>query len=163
MNDFFEIDWIENRPRLLLVPDRATIDAMWQKKTEDWLVGWAVRTESVYMLSDKNYEQESRHTYSDERYFATLKHELAHCFFNVVTDNSYKPVWLKEGVSIFLAKQHLMRKRPEKFSIFLDYFSQGGEGVYSESGFAVEFLINIYGKEKLLLLLKQIKSVESCE
>ena len=160
LDSFFELGWKYNRPNLVLIPDRKTIDNLKGKETEEWLVGW-VNGNMVYMLSDKNYETESNHKYSDEEYFALLKHELAHCFSNVVSGFTQKPIWLLEGISIFLSGQLKLKTKPEKFSQFIEFFENGGKGVYSESGFAVEFLVQKYGKEKILQLLKKAKESNS--
>ncbi len=160
LDSFFELGWKYNKPKLILVPDRKTIDFLRGEKTEDWLVGWA-DGKTIFMLSDKSYETESNHKYSDYKYFALLKHELAHCFSNVFSDNAKKPVWLLEGICIFLSGQLKLKTKPEKFSKFLEFYENGGEGVYLESGFAVEFLVKSHGKEKLLELLKKTKNTKS--
>lgn len=162
LDQFFQIDWKFNRPHIILVPDRKTIDWLKRQKTEDWVVGWAGNG-NVYLLEDKNFEKESNHKYSDEEYFALIKHELAHCFSNIVSSFSRKPVWLLEGISIYLSGQNKLKTKPKKFEKFIEFFDKGGKEVYSESGFAVMFLVKKYGKEKLLNLLKESKKSESSE
>ncbi|HPA25902.1 MAG TPA: hypothetical protein PLK76_04050 [bacterium] len=160
LDSFFELDWKHNRPNLVLIPDRETINNLKGSETEEWLVGW-VNGNMVYILSDKNYETESNHKYSDEEYFALLKHELAHCFSNIYSDFCKKPIWLLEGISIFLSGQIKLKTKPIKFSKFLEFYENGGKEVYSEAGFVVEFLVKKYGKEKLLQLLKKAKEYNS--
>jgi len=160
LDSFFELGWKYNRPNLILVPNRKTIDSLKGKETENWVVGWTSGN-TVYMLSDENYETESNHKYSDEEYFALLKHELAHCFSHIISGFCQKPIWLLEGISIFLSGQLKLRPKPENYSRFIEFHEKGGKGVYSESGFAVEFLVKKYGKEKLLQLLKKAKESNS--
>ncbi|MFA5061497.1 MAG: hypothetical protein WC494_04265 [Candidatus Pacearchaeota archaeon] len=160
LDSFFELGWKYNRPNLVLVPDRKTINSLKGKETEEWVVGWT-NGNTVYMLSDKNYETESNHKYSDEEYFALLKHELAHCFSHIISGFCQKPIWLLEGLSIFLSGQLKLRPKPEKYSKFIEFYEKGGKGVYSESGFAVEFLVQKYGKQKILQLLKKAKESNS--
>lgn len=161
LGDFFELNWVQNRPHLMIVPDRATIDSLMGEKTEDWVVGGWSSNGGVYILSDANFESESSHVYSDAEYFALIKHELAHCFTNVVSGSAKLPVWLSEGISIFVSGQNEFKKRPEKLANFLEFHENGGSGVYSEAGFAVEFLVKTHGRGKLLELIKKIKTTDS--
>ncbi len=160
--DFFQFNWKYNRPKIFLIPDRKTMDLFAGHKTESWVVGWA-RKGNVYLLDDQNYEKESNHKYSDEEYFALAKHELAHCFSDVVSNSSGKPVWLLEGISIFLSGQYKVKPKPKVFTAFIDFFENGGSEVYKESGFAVMFLVEKYGKEKLISLLKGTKEIKTKE
>lgn len=162
LSQFFQINWKFNRPHIILVPNRKTIDSLKGRKTEDWVVGWASNG-NVYLLEDKNFEKESNHKYSNEKYFALIKHELAHCFSNIISNFSKKPVWLLEGISIYLSGQNNLKTKPKKFEKFIGFFDKSGKEVYSESGFAVMFLVKKYGKEKLLTLLKESKKSESQE
>jgi len=159
---FFELDWKDNRPNIIIVPDRRTIDLLKGTKTENWLVGWTNGTD-VYILDYRNYEKESAHEYSDEEYSALIKHEMAHCFSNIISGFSKAPIWLLEGISIFLSGQNKFKAKPKNFSNFIDFYDKFSKEVYYESGFAVEFLVKTYGKEKLLKLLKGIKNIESKE
>ncbi|MFZ3077473.1 MAG: hypothetical protein WA139_03400 [Candidatus Aenigmatarchaeota archaeon] len=162
LDNFFKINWKNNRPNVFLVRNRKTINFLQDKKTENWLVGW-VNGKDVYLLSDKTYEKESCHKYSNEEYFALLKHELAHCFSNMVSHFSQKPVWLLEGISIFLSGQNNFKAKPERLGKFIDSYDKLEKEVYLEAGFAVEFLVRKYGREKIIELMKKLKNSNSKE
>jgi len=54
-------------------------------------------------------------------------------------------------------------KKIIEFSNFLDFYDKGGSGVYNESGFAVQLLVEKFGKQKLFELIKNLKSVKSAD
>jgi len=43
-----------------------------------------------------------------------------------------------------------------KFEDFLEFYGEKSKYVYRESGFAVEFLVDKYGKDKLLKLIRNL-------
>ena len=102
-------------------------------------------------------KSEADREYSVEEYKALLAHELCHLFFRVSTGGNRMPIWLNEGLSDYTSGNMQFKKKPEEFASFLESFNSGGAGVYAEAPFAVEALINAYGKEKILTLLKKIK------
>ncbi len=165
LNDFFGINWVKKKPSVIIVPDRRTINKLKNEKTEDWVIAWAgMGDHSIYLLDRKNYEKESCHKYSDEKYSSTIKHELAHLFLEIFCKYSYvKPMWLNEGVCIYLSGQNNFKKKPDKFGNFLDFYDKGGKEIYSESGFAVQVLIEKHGKEKFMKLLEGLKDLNSKE
>ncbi|MBU2104236.1 MAG: hypothetical protein KKF67_00460 [Nanoarchaeota archaeon] len=162
LNEFFGISWDKNTPRIILLKNRNEIDKFVGNKTEDWFVGTA-EEKNIILLDRKNYEKESCHKYSDEEYIALIKHELCHLFFRILSKEISMPKWLDEGVAIYLAGQLKFKKIPDKFSNFLRFYSKGGKGVYQESGFVVELLVKKFGKQRLLKLIKSLKSVNSEE
>ena len=155
LNKFYEINWKHNKPHIIIVDDRKTIDSWRGDKTKRWVKAWVWCKSIIFMLNRKNLDKESSHTYNKERYLATVNHELSHLFFSVVSKNGYCPTWLKEGVSIYTSGQNKWKTKPEKFSTFLSFDKKSGSGVYSESGFVVDILIKKFGKKKLLNLIKQ--------
>ena len=159
-NLFYGLKFGKNVIEIIIVKDRKTIDMLKGKKTERWLVGWANGT-SVYVIDRKNYEKDSSHKYSDEIYAALIKHEMAHVFLKFFACAFYKPIWIDEGMSIFLSGQNKFKKKPKKFKGFLECYDKLEEDVYNEAGFFIEFLFNKYGKEKLLELLKGMKDIKS--
>lgn len=158
LNDFFELNWKHHLPSVFLVPDRQTIDKLKGRETPDWVVGWTTLTPpAVYLLDKDNFEQESIHSYSPEKYAALLKHELTHCFYYALTDNYTKPLWLAEGIAVFLSGQLKWKNKPEKLNKFLDLYDKQGRQLYSQAGWAVKILIDNFPQKNLLNLLKEIK------
>ena|SRR3989344_4336815 len=160
LNLFYGLKLGKSVIEIIIIKDRKTIDMLKGKKTERWLVGWANGT-SVYILDRKNYEKDSSHKYSDEKYAALMMHEMAHIFLKFFANSSYKPIWLDEGMSIFLSEQNKFKKKPEKFVKFLECYDKHESDVYDEAGFAVEVLIKKFGKGKLLELIKGLKKINS--
>ncbi|MFH1376065.1 MAG: hypothetical protein ABIH25_00345 [Candidatus Woesearchaeota archaeon] len=160
LKEFYKLGEFQT-PNLFILKDRKTIDQLKGKKTEDWLVGWSVpELNSIFVLEKSKFGTESKKVYSDNMYNKLLKHELVHIIYHKISKNR-KPVWLSEGIAIYLSGQYLKKTRPEKFKNFLNFYNEGGSEVYEESGFAVELLINKFGKEKLLTLIKSLNGIES--
>ena len=158
LNKFYELNWTDGKPQIIIIDNRKMFDLVRGEKSKDWVTGWSVYgTILIFLLNRKNYTKESCHTYSEERYKATIKHELSHSFFFVVSKNGYCPSWFKEGVSIYTSGQNKWKKQPEKLSTFLSFEKSGSAGVYKESGFVVHVLVEKFGKKKLFNLIKQSK------
>lgn len=160
LNSFFPLGWTRYTPRIFLFRDRKEIDEFYGVKTEDWSVGWA-EGGNVFLLCPENYEKESCHKYSEEVYYALLKHELAHLFTDKVANSSKVPTWLDEGIAIYLSGQNKFKNKPKGYKEFLEFYEKHGKGVYYESGFAVEFLVEKRGKGTLLDLLKRTGETNS--
>lgn len=166
LGEFFEINWVYNRPECLILDSRKEMDE-WHKKsygteTQDWMVGFANGNRKICLLNHKNLETESRHKYTKPEYAALVKHETCHLFFGIMCKKDW-PRWLDEGTSIFLADQLKFKKGLEKFEDFLDATYKTNESVYKESGFAVELLIKNFGKDKYMELLKANRDAETYE
>lgn len=157
LGQFFGINWVENKPKVFILPDRKTVDEIRGQSTPRWVVGFGrIGMGGVYLLDRANFEKESDNTYSEEHYAALLKHELSHCFMDTITDGYRKPLWLTEGLAIYLSGQLQWYKQPEKLERFLESFDKQAQKIYTEGGFTIKLLINKYGKEKIIELLKQL-------
>jgi hypothetical protein len=154
---FFGMNWIYSTPSICVFEKRQQFDLLHGRKTEGWVIGTA-KTDILYILDNEKMEKESSHKkHSDEKYSNLIKHELCHLFYSHVSDGCRKPVWLTEGVSIYLSGQLKEKKTIEKFGSFLKFYEKGGGGVYSESGTAVKILIENFGKKKILKLISKSK------
>jgi hypothetical protein len=163
LGEFYGINWVESRPVILLIKSRKDIDLIKGKETEDWVVGFTDGSKKcLFLLESESYEKESSHRYSDEEYSTLIKHELSHLFSRILYEG-YTPKWLVEGIAIYSSGQLELKKKPKEFKSFLSFFKQGGGGLYDESGFAVEILIENFGKEKFFNLYKSLDKVESEE
>ena len=157
LNMFYELNWTHHKPILAVVKDRKTIDMIRGKKTESWLVGWInPNTRMVYVLDRNNFEKESSHTYRSESYARLIKHELSHCFQDVISKGTNGSNWLWEGLALYTSGQNTEKKKPVKFKDFLGFYNKSGRGIYAESGFAVGLLVEKFGKKKLLELIRKL-------
>jgi hypothetical protein len=163
LNKFYEIDWVHHLPVVIVVKDRKSIDLLEGEKTEPWIVGLTERNK-IFILDHNNLSTDSDHIYSPEKYHSLLKHEISHAFYSILSGNNMKPVWLCEGTAIYTSGQNSenSEKHSKKhFKEFLSFYENGGKGVYAESGFAVELLVKGFGKQKLLDLIKGLRSIAS--
>jgi hypothetical protein len=162
LNAFYEIDWVHHVPKLIVVDDRKTINLMRGEETENWLIGWS-EGKNIFVINRERIDSESGHKYNPKNYSAFIKHELSHSFYNIISGGQSKPIWLNEGLSIYTSGQNAFKKKPTEFSKFLEFYEKGGQGVYDESGFFVEVLIEKFGKQKLLDLIKESKNLNTHE
>ena len=157
LNDFWELEWKHNQPRVFLMENKKTIDLFRRKETKKWQVAAIYKTD-IFLLSPENYEKDSIFKYSQKEYSALLKHELCHCFFQIISERKNKVIWLDEGLAIYLSEMTDFKyKKPIKLKHFLDSFHEHKEKVYQESGFAVKALVETQGKEKIIELVKKLK------
>ena len=161
LGEFYGINWVENKPKIIIINDRKTIDKLRGRKTEDWVKGWADFGNGVYLLDPLKYKTESSHTYSKDSFRALIKHELGHLFFGIVVKNRKVPIWLNEGTTIYLSGQNKLKKEVTEFKTFLSFYIKGGAGVYTESGFFVEMLVEKFGKKKFLSFLKSLQKIKN--
>ena len=163
LNDFYGINWVRNLPRLIIVDNRKSIDALFGKKSEGWMIGWS-ENNNIYVLDKAKFSNESDHKeYSDEEYAMLIKHEMSHSFSSILAKGEVKPKWLWEGIAIYTAGQNSLRTKPDKFKGFLEHFDNGGKDVYTEAGFAVQLLVEKFGKQKILTLISSSKNNSKAE
>lgn len=160
LNSFYNLNWKHYLPQVIILESREEINNFYGKETEDWIIAFADK-KIIFMLDRKKYKKESSHKYSKEEYYKTLKHELGHLFFGAISYENDNPAWLNEGTQYFVSNQ-IGSKRPfVKFSNFIDHYDTWGKSVYEESGFAVKILVEKFGKQKLLELIKGLREIHS--
>lgn len=141
-------------PTVFFLNSREQIDQIWQKKTEDWLVGWTANN-NIFILDPKVYTKESDHK-DIKSFWGVLKHEYAHIAMMNVCWHNKLPKWLSEGLACYLAGQ--IKKQPDKKTALrvFDYFQKSDRWIYGIGFFWVNLLIKKFGKRKMLELLKSI-------
>ena len=162
LNEFYEINWVHHLPIIMVVDGRTTIDGLKQEKSQPWSIGWS-EGKTIYVLDRNNLEKESSHKYRLDTYSALIKHEISHSFYNILSGNQHKPVWLCEGTAIYTSGQNKFKKTPTEFKEFLEFYDQGGSDVYHESGFFVQMLVEKFGKQKLLELIRESRNANTEE
>ena len=150
LSDFFGIN-IE-KPSIFFLNSRKDIDKILGKKTEDWFSAW-VKNGNIYILNHKIYTKESNHNI--KHFWQTIKHEYCHLYFQQLTGTNY-PKWLNEGLACYFAEQ--AKKIPTQGTLMkiFDYFQKSDWQIYSVAYFWVNFLIEKFGRQKILNLLKSM-------
>ena len=160
-DNFFEIK-LQTKPCLFLVDSHKQFEQIISKPMPNWLTGYNVYN-LIFILHPDKWQTESNHQYSPDKFKATLKHEICHIYFKKITGSS-QPIWLNEGLALYLSGQLKFRKDPGKLDNFLQFSTDntiGNQTVYDQSGFAVQTLHQKYGKQNLLKLIKSIKTLKS--
>lgn len=150
--------------KIVFLETREEMDKVYSKmfdspqKTEDWVVGGYFGEDSIYMFSKEVYSKVSIH--KPETFLPTLVHEIAHIFSNKIL-KFHLPMWLDEGLSYVIADQDKVDLEVKE-DITKAYSEEEWmkSNPYKTSGKFVRFLIDTYGKEKLLLLLNELEFYE---
>ncbi|HAP37525.1 hypothetical protein A2574_00215 [Candidatus Shapirobacteria bacterium RIFOXYD1_FULL_38_32] len=154
---YFEVK-LKHKICLIFLNSRQEFDDIVGRKTQPFETAFSIYN-LTFLMSEKVYNQESNKKFDLQKNLLTLRHEICHKYFQTITRRS-QPVWLNEGISIYLSGQLTNYKKVGKLSNFLLFESTNfidGKDVYQESGFVVEKLVTKFGKEKLLDLLKSIR------
>ncbi len=151
LDDFFDAKI--GLPSVFMLDSRKQIDQILRRKTESWMVGWATGN-NIFILDPEKFTKESNHKDIDN-FWRVLKHEYIHIAMRKLYGHD-KPKWLNEGLCCYLAKQ--VKKEPTKrvaLKVF-DYYLKGDWRIYAVGYFWVKFLIEEFGKTKLIRLLKSL-------
>jgi len=162
LNSFYGINWNQHIPRLVVVPNRKTVELWKQGDNHGWITGW-LEGRSVYVVDRTALQTEANKTAETDQYRALIKHELSHAFYNIVAKGGRGPVWLQEGVAVYSSGQNSFRTRPAVFHQCLEFYSRGGKDVYTESGYMIQLLVDTFGKKTLLNLIGKTKEANSPE
>ncbi len=163
---FYNLNWIYNKPNIFILGTKEDVETC-RKDTGlskfKGASGW-VGNAGVYVVSKDIYNKMIQPTDLNKEYLMLIKHELSHLFFQQVSQFCSKPDWLWEGCAVYLSGQNKYKKVPNKFQEFLKFFDQkSGGDVYRESGFVVQLLVEKFGKNKLIGLIKTLKEVNTAE
>jgi len=156
---------------VVLLNTREEINNLMKKKTADWVVGgFSSQKNYVFILAPWAFEKESCHPAS--AFPKVLIHEISHLFTRQVHPFSV-PRWLVEGLASYLAKQKrpLASISPEllnspfltRLSSSLGWNENANKGAYPISYYWIEFLINKYGKKRMLKLILELKKIPEIE
>ena len=162
LNNFFGIKWRKNRPPVFVWKDINQLNFFYENNVPKYL-GACIRYFSIYLPTLEVFKKRLKFKKDyEEKYKIIFKHELCHLFFKKYSNQiNASPVWLTEGVSIFVSGELKYKKSISKFKTFLYFFQKEGLGVYGESGFAVELLIKNFGKQKILKLIKSLSTAKT--
>ncbi|MFH1112216.1 MAG: hypothetical protein V1712_04100 [Patescibacteria group bacterium] len=137
------------------------INKIGKKKVPNWLMGYTSMNSINKIFI---YTKDSRLS-SKVKLKKLIHHELAHVFTNHF--NSALPTWLKEGISVYLAKQITKSfisesdwqiiKPNKNYNFFGRTWNSliNNHHAYNNAGLVVRRLIKSYGKENLFNILAE--------
>lgn len=134
--------------------------AIYQPDAPSWVVGIALPTSNtIKMVHPSNADGRP---YSD--FMKIIVHEFTHVVVsNISSEPEDIPIWLNEGVALFEAEQHegveeTLSKASNKFPSLKDLETDsstfGYNGGYQFSYSIAEYIVKIYGYDKLIALIK---------
>ena len=153
--DFFGEKEIDIKIKFLY--QRLEMDEICGYKTQDWEVGYANKEKQISIFSPLVFDKVSSHPQSDFDY--VLTHEIAHLFTNEILGFGY-PKWLREGIAGYVAKQYKIRSvgKIDEFSNLHDKEGWNKFHNYPQAFSFTKYLIDKFGKDKILEFLKNIKT-----
>lgn len=128
-----------------------------RQESESWMAGWANGYKIVAIHPDK-LEELTDGIHKSNSHPKRIKHELAHLFYAKLTNGETKPAWLNEGLAFYLdGRGEISPKADENKYTAVKYFNNLDGHVYGPGSFIVKTLLDKFGKEKLLKLIKSIR------
>ncbi|MDP2947481.1 MAG: GNAT family N-acetyltransferase [Nanoarchaeota archaeon] len=138
---------------IFLLESRKQIDSIRKEKTEPWLVGWT-KGNVIFILSPEKFTKESNHK-NPNGFWKTLKHEYTHIAIGKFCGHN-KPRWLNEGLCCYFANQVKIQPSKKELLRVFGYYQNHDARIYALGCFWVNLLIERFGKEKFIKLLKRV-------
>ncbi|MBI5913169.1 hypothetical protein HY839_01870 [Candidatus Azambacteria bacterium] len=143
---------------------RANYEKRIGMKTPPWHVGNTSADGSIDILHPNSFEKQSSHPKSD--FIKILKHELWHAFAKKIVGAAAIPVWLNEGIAMYVAGQVDQYKNQRGYYIEENYVAKlsteygwsvyANHDAYKHACLFTSFLIEKYSFEKILGLLRSL-------
>lgn len=154
LDAFFGVDY--RLPKVFFIESRSDFDAVCGRKTEDWVVGHT--NDGVFFITHPEvYTKISNHK-NQSGWIKTFRHEMNHIWYDRLMGSPF-PFWLAEGLAMYFAGQ-----KPYKAGIDtllkivkIEKEKEWRTLLYKLGGYWVYFLIDNFGKEKMMRLLKEIR------
>jgi hypothetical protein len=137
-----------------------------QPTVPEWSSGVAYTQSRIIILKPGSY-------YDPVRYRETLYHEIAHMYIMEVSSNGRLPVWLNEGLSMYLSEKSLSWQESiaignaistnnlvdlEAIDNVLRFYQAKAEIAYIQSFLAIQFLVSKIGEKAVVTMVKDFSS-----
>lgn len=160
---------VDKKVSIYIYPDLSTFHAaINQPDAPDWVVGTAVPgTTTIKMV---NPAKAGNRPYSDM--LKVVVHEFTHIVtMSINPDVNNIPLWLSEGIAVFEADQSQgtdetlsqaksSGKYPDLKSLERDPYNFGTQGGYQFSYSIIEYMVDTYGYDKVMALIKSPSEFE---
>lgn len=131
-------------------------------KTQDWVVGSVYGDKNVYIIDVDVLDKIT--CYQEEDFLPFLVHEITHMFMKNLFD-FHLPMWLGEGIAYVVADQ-IKNQRPHPDEDLRNSHTEEEwhkTNPYVSAGLFIKFLINKFGKYRMLKLFQELDLMESRE
>lgn len=148
------------RFKVYFLKSRDEMDKLWNKKTPAWLVAKAGENREIHIFDKEIFDRVSPHPKND--FEKVLIHEITHIYTKEKFNLTF-PMWLNEGIAYVVASQDKKEGNKKDISKMHTFDEWNENPSYGSSGKFVRFLLNKFGKDRLLNLLKRIEKNEKKE
>jgi len=149
VSDFFEVTDI-SKPKIGFIYSRGDFDKLLGRKTERWERAVS-KEDGIYFIHSSMIEELTNHTNAD--LWQVVKHEIVHWFYGQIT-NTHNPKWFNEGLANVIAEAKRGKPRKLNKPVIEKYFDNSDADNYSWGYWMVKYLLDSYGKEVLVDLVK---------
>ena len=146
-------------PDVFIIPDKTAFNALIRRTSAEWEIGCAQDGAIYFLALDVIKATETHENYSVDDLGRAIRHEAAHVYFNQLTkkrDERKMPRWLSEGLATYWSGQQERRNLVKVFEHLNDQDPAAMKYHYGEGGTAVQRLIEVFGIEKLKVLLGRL-------
>ncbi|MDP3997767.1 MAG: hypothetical protein Q8P73_04685 [bacterium] len=146
---------------------RKSFDKQLGRHTQEWEVGNISQENTLNIFHPDAMEKYSTHNRAE--FTSILKHEIAHIFISHPARGKTVPLWLNEGLAMYLAGQvqdysssanyYIEKSFYEKISTQQGWDKHANYEAYKYACLFVYFLIKRYSIKTLLTLLKKLDRI----
>lgn len=145
--------------KIVFLKKRFELNKIRGYKTKKWEVGGYYGGDTIYIFDKSVFDKVSDHP--KKYFYSTLVHEIVHIYTEKNLNFLY-PIWLTEGIAYVIAKQDREIKRYKKKDIKKAYNDKDWkkDTYYTSSCRFTKYLLNNFGKNKLIKLMKSLEIKE---
>jgi hypothetical protein len=142
--------------KIVFLKKRSELNKIRGYKTKRWEVGGYYGDSTIFIFDKNVFDKVSDHP--KKYYYSTLVHEIAHVYTEKILKFVY-PIWLTEGIAYIIARQDKEITKYHKKDLKKAYSEKDWERetYYTSSCIFTKYLLEKFGKEKLIRLMGSLK------
>jgi len=144
---------------IIFIKKRVELNKARGYKTKKWEVGGIFEDDTILIFDKEVFDKVSPHP--KKYFYSTLVHEIAHIYTEKHFGFLY-PIWLTEGIAYVVARQDKEIKKYKKKDIRKGHYDKDWikDTYYTSSCRFTKYLLDNFGKDKLMGLMKILKMYE---
>jgi len=154
---FFNIEIAKFKIRLIY--SRKEFDKFFGRKSKSFITGFT-KGKEIFIFAYSIFDKET--IWKKKAFYESLLHEINHLFYDHLSGCCYSHIWLSEGLATLIQNHGKKFKYKKGLKITKTILKQGYNKITPETYqiyiLFVEYLINEFGKNKIIKLIKGLKS-----